>query len=203
VSYANTVTWHVMLPVTVLGSAAVFGTARMLKTDAWPAALDRRMPRLKQARLYWTAMLIVSLIAGPLTIWLAYDRYIALRSPVDRAAVAQAVALVPPEAGVVVTSDLEQYFVRRRVVSSRPDVIQKAGGDFSYFAVNRRSLTPGRRNGPLADVARQDECFIATAERLARDGGTMVMDAGGILVVRFAQMPKLACDLSRVVPAER
>jgi Predicted membrane protein (DUF2079) len=194
VSHAKTVTWHVMLPVTVLGSAAVFGTARMLKTDAWPAALDRRMPRLKQARLYWTAMLIVSLVAGPLTIWLAYDRYIALRSPVDRAAIAQAVALVPPEAGVVVTSDLEQYFVRRRVVSSRPDVIQKAGTDFSYFAVNRGSLTPARRDGPLAGVYRQDECFIATAERLARDGGTMVMDAGGILVVRFAQMPKLNCE---------
>lgn len=203
VSYANTVTWHVMLPVTVLGSAAVFGTARMLKTDAWPAALDRRMPRLKQARLYWTAMLIVSLVAGPLTIWLAHARYIALRSPVDRAAIAQAVALAPADAGVVVTSDLEQYFVRRRVVSSRADVIQKAGGDFSYFVVNRRSLTPGRRDGPLAGVYRQDECFIATAERLAAQGGTKVMDAAGILVVKFEQMPKLACAPSAGVPAER
>lgn len=194
VSYANTVTWHVMLPVTVLGSAAVFGTARILKTDAWPAALDRRMPRLKQVRLYWTAMLIVSLVAGPATIWLAYNRYIALRSPVDLAAVAQAVALVPSGAGVIVTSDLEQYFVRHRVITSRPDVVEQAARDFSYFAVNRRSLTPGRVNGPLAGVAQQDACFIAAAERLAGQGGTQVMDAGGILVVRFDTLPKLNCE---------
>ncbi|HEY2757456.1 MAG TPA: DUF2079 domain-containing protein [Pseudolabrys sp.] len=193
VSYANTVTWHVMLPVTMLGSAAVFGTTRILKTDAWPATLDRRMPRLKQVRLYWTAMLIVSLIAGPATIWLGYSRYIALRSPVDPAAAAQAMALVPADAGVIVTSDLEQYFVRHRVISSRPDVVAQAGGDFSYFAVNRFSLNPGRVNGPLAAVAHQDACFIAAAERLAGQGGAKVMDAGGILVVRFDKLPKLNC----------
>jgi hypothetical protein len=193
VPYANTVTWHVMLPVTVLGSAAVFGTARILKTDAWPAVLDRRMPRLKQVRLYWTAMLIVSLIAGPATIWLAYSRYISLRSPVDQAAAAQAVALVPADAGVIVTSDLEQYFVRHRIISSRPDVVERATGDFSFLAVNRFSLTPGRINGPLALVAQQDACFIAAAEHSAGQGGVTVMDAGGIFVVRFGKLPKLNC----------
>jgi hypothetical protein len=139
-------------------------------------------------------MLIVSLVAGPATIWLAYNRYIALRSPVDLAAVAQAVALVPSGAGVIVTSDLEQYFVRHRVITSRPDVVEQAARDFSYFAVNRRSLTPGRVNGPLAGVAQQDACFIAAAERLAGQGGTQVMDAGGILVVRFDTLPKLNCE---------
>jgi hypothetical protein len=194
VSYANTVTWHVMLPVTVLGSAAVFGTTRILKTDIWPAALDRRMPRLKQVRLYWAAMLIVSLIAGPATIWLAYSRYIVLRSPVDQAAAARAVALVPAGAGVIVTSDLEQYFVRHRVISSRPDVVAQAAGDFSFFAVNRLSLTPNRVNGPLAAIARQDACLITAAEHLAGQGGTMMMNAGGILVVRFDKLPKLNCE---------
>lgn len=193
VSYAKTVTWHVMLPVTVLGSAAVFGTARILKTEAWPRWLDARIERLRLMRLYWTAVLVLSLIAGPLTIWFAYDRYIALASPVDRAAVAQAIALIPPDAGVAVTSDLEQYFTHRRVVSSRPDVLQKAADAFTYAAVNRRSLTPGRGDGPLAQVYNQDKCLIDTAERIARDGG-QVMDAGGILVVKFARMPKLACE---------
>jgi hypothetical protein len=193
VSYAKTVTWHVMLPVTVLGVASVFGTARFLKTAAWPATIDRRIERPRLARLYWTAVLAVSLVAGPLTIWLAYDRYIALRSPVDQAAVAEALALIPPDAGVVTTSDLEQYFVRRRVVTSRPDVFQSATQDFSYFAVNRASLTAGRRDGPLAPVYRQDRCFINVAERLAAEPGGKVMDRGGILVAKFDRAPKLDC----------
>ena len=103
-------------------------------------------------------------------------------------------ALVPSGAGVIVTSDLEQYFVRHRVITSRPDVVEQAARDFSYFAVNRRSLTPGRVNGPLAGVAQQDACFIAAAERLAGQGGTQVMDAGGILVVRFDTLPKMNCE---------
>src|SRR6201999_1587450 len=102
-----------------------------------------------------------SLVAGPATVWLAYDRYIALGSPVDQTAVAQAVRLVPSGAGVIVTSDLEQYFVRHRVITSRGDIVRQAARDFSYFAVNRRSLTPGRVNSLLTGVARQDSCFIA------------------------------------------
>lgn len=193
VSYAKLVTWHVMLPVTVLGVAAVFGTARMLATARWPAALDRRIARSRVMRMYWTAMLCVSLIAGPLTIWMAYDRYIALRSPVDRVAVAKALNVIPAQVGVAVTSDLEQYFARRGVVSSRPDVLGLAAADFTYAAVNRRAITPGRRDGPLAGVTLQDECLIAVAEGLARAGGA-VMDEGGILVVKFAAMPKLDCQ---------
>lgn len=192
VSYAKTVTWHVMLPVTVLGVAAVYGSARFLTTRAWPAALDARFTRAHVLRRYWTAVLVASLIAGPATIWIAYDRYIALASPVDRAAIARALSLVPAEAGVATTSDLEQYFVRRRVLSSRADVLGKAPEAFTYAVVNRASLTPGRRNGPLAGVAQQDACIIAAAEDVARAGGA-VMDEGGILVVRFARMPKLRC----------
>lgn len=194
VSYANTVTWHVMLPVTALAAASVFGTARILVAKHWPAALDARVARPLLMRRYWTAVLAVSLIAGPATIGVAYSRYIALRSPVDRAAVAQAIKLIPPDAGVATTSDIEQYFVRRRVVSSRPDVLAMAAGDFTVIAVNRRSLTPGRRDGPLAGVYRQDQCLIETAKRAARDGGKQVMDTGGILVVQVPRMPKLACN---------
>ncbi|MFN3659427.1 MAG: DUF2079 domain-containing protein [Pseudolabrys sp.] len=192
VSYAKTVTWHVMLPVTVLGVASVYGSARILTTRYWPAAFDARFTRARLLRGYWTAVLAVSLIAGPATIWVAYDRYIALASPVDRAAIARAQALVPPEAGVVVTSDVEQYFVRRRVVTSRPEIVGVRPDAFTYAVVNRRSLTPGRREGPLAGVARQDACLIATAEQMARAGGAL-MDEGGILVVRAARMPKPEC----------
>ena len=192
VSYAKLVTWHVMLPVTVLGLCATFGTARILATTHWPAALDARLARPKLVRLYWTAMLCINLIAGPVTIWLAYDRYIALASPVDQAAVAKALTLIPKEAGLAVTGDLEQYFARRAVMSSKPDVLGLAAAKFTYAAVNRRGVTPGRRDGPLAVVTRQDECLIAVAEGVARAGGA-VMDEGGILVVRFAAMPKLAC----------
>lgn len=194
VAYAKTVTWHVMLPVTVLGAAAVFGTARILVTTWWPAALDKRFTRPFLVRRYWTAVLIVSMVAGPATIWLAHDRYIALRSDVDRAAIARAQALVPPEAGVATTSDIEQYFVRRRVMTSRLDVLRQAPAAFTYIAVNRRALTPARRDGALGPVYRQDECIIATAERAARDGGRVAMDEAGILVVQVPRMPKLACD---------
>jgi hypothetical protein len=72
-------------------------------------------------------------------------------------------------------------------------VLRKAGADFSYFAVNRRSLTEGRRNGPLAPTYRQDRCIIDAAEGAAGAGGKTVMDSGGILVVQFAQMPALEC----------
>jgi hypothetical protein len=134
----------------------------------------------------------LSLIAGPLTIWLAYDRYIALRSSVDQAAIAEALATVPSGAGVVVTSDLEQYFVRF-IVTSRLDVSIKAPGGFSYFVVNRRVLTDRRRNGPLAEVTKQDECFIKAAESVARDGGKVLMDKNDILVAQFVRMPRLDC----------
>jgi uncharacterized membrane protein len=192
VSYAKTVTWHVMLPVTVLALGAAFGTARILTMQKWPAALDARIGRERLVRGYWTGVLVVSLIAGPLTIWVAYDRYIALRSSVDRAAIAEALATVPPGAGVVVTSDLEQYFVRF-IVTSRLDVSIKAAGDFSYFVVNRRVLTDRRRNGPLAEVTKQDECFIKAAEGVARDGGKILMDKNDILVAQFVRMPPLDC----------
>jgi uncharacterized membrane protein len=178
VPYAKLVTWHVMLPVTVLAMCAAFGTARISR------------PQLM--RRYWTAVLCISLIAGPATIYLAYARYIALASEVDRAAVARAIALIPKDAGVAVTSDLEQYFVRRAVVSSRPDVLTMAAGKFTYAAVNRNALTPARREGPLAGVTQQDVCLISIAERVAGAGGK-VMDAGGILVVKFDRMPKLEC----------
>ena len=194
VSYAKLVTWHVMLPVTVLGAAAVFGSARFLATKYWPAALDARFMRPVLLRRYWTAVLIVSVVAGPLTIWLAHDRYIALRSDVDRAAIGRAQALVSPEAGVAATSDIEQYFVRRRVMTSRLDVVRQVPGAFTTIAVNRRALTPARRDGPLGPVYRQDECLIATAERAAREGAKTVMDDAGILVVQVPRMPKLACD---------
>ena len=71
--------------------------------------------------------------------------------------------------------------------------MQKAGADFSYFVLNRRSLTEARRDGPLASVYRLDRCLIQAAEGVARAGGKMLMDSGGILVVQFAQMPKLEC----------
>ena len=174
VPYAKLVTWHVMLPVTVLGVCATFGTLRIARPE-----LMRR---------YWTAVLCVSLIAGPATIYLLYSRYIALASVVDRAAVAQAIALIPKDAGVAVTSDLEQYFARRAIVSSRPDVLNTAAHEFTYAAVNRNALTPARRDGPLAFVTRQDACLVALAERVAQAGGA-VMDAGGILVVKFPRMP--------------
>lgn len=179
VSYAKLVTWHVMLPVTVLAVCAAFGTARIA-----------RPPLMRR---YWTVVLCVSLIAGPATIYLAYARYIALASDVDRAAVARAIALIPKDTGVALTSDLEQYFARRAVMSSRPDVLTMAPGKFTYAAVNRNALTQGRRDGPLVGVTQQDACLVAVAERVAREGGK-VMDEGGILVVKFDKMPKLECQ---------
>jgi hypothetical protein len=194
VSYANTITWHAMLPVTVLGSASVFGTIRILSTRVWPAWLDRRVPRPLLLQRYWAAMLCLSLVAGSATILIAYHRYDALRSPVDQAAVAQARAMVPPDAGVVTTGDLEQYFTRRRVLTARADVLQRASREFSYFVLNRRSLTPARIDGPLAASTRQDACFITTADRAIADGRAQkLMDQAGILVVHFDQLPPLNC----------
>jgi hypothetical protein len=194
VSYANTLTWHVMLPVTVLGSAAVFGTARILSTCAWPAALDRRIARPLLMRRYWTAMLCASLLAGPASILLAYHRYDALKSPVDQAAVAEAQKIVGPDAGVVTTGDLEQYFTRRRVVTSRLDVLRKASAEFSYFVLNRRSITPARLNGTLSASTRQDACLIAIADRAVAAGAAQkLLDRDGILAVRFDKLPPLDC----------
>lgn len=194
VPQANTVSWHIMLPVTVLALGAVWGTARILITKCWPAWLDARLPREQLMRRYWMAVLAASVIAGPLTVYLAYDRYAALRSPIDQAAVAQALALIPGDAGVATTTDLEQYFVRRRVVTANAYVLQHAAADFSYLVVNRNGFTPGRLGGKLADALRQDRCFVEAAEQLARDGGKIVIDRGGILAVGFSKLPTPLCQ---------
>lgn len=194
VSYANTLTWHVMLPVTVLGSASVFGTARIVATKAWPAWLDQRVPRPALLRRYWMAMLCVSLLAGPATILIAYQRYDALRTSVDQIAVAQARAIVGADAGIVTTGDLAQYFTRRRIVTASLRVLLLASRDFSYFVLNRRSLTPARLNGPLAASAHQDACFIANADHAVAAGQAQkLLDRDGILVVHFNKLPPLDC----------
>jgi hypothetical protein len=138
--------------------------------------------------------LIVSLLAAPLTLWIAYDRYIVLRVTVDQGAVATALKLIPAEAGVIVTSDLDQYFVRRRVVTNKLDVVRQAPSEFSYFAVNRRALTPERASGINANANRIDQCFVNAAEQSARSGGKIVLDSGGILVVQTPQLPPLICS---------
>ena len=140
-------------------------------------------------------VLAVSLIAGPLTIWLAYDRYIVLRTDVDRHAVTRAQALIPPDAGVATTSDVEQYFTHRRLVTADPFILRKAAGEFSYFVVNRRVLTGPRQQGlNMSLVSARDRCMIDGAESLARVGGKMFVDSRGLLAVQFAQLPAMNCD---------
>lgn len=193
ISWANTVTWHVMLPVTVLGVASVFGTARFLEPRDRPGRLGGLERRAQSIRRYWAAVLAASAIAGPLTIYIAYDRYIALATPIDREAIAQAQSLVPPDAGVAVTTDLEQYFTRRLIMSSRADVINATVEKFRFAVVNRRALTEARREGPGAIMYRKDQCLIDTVENAIKTGARAVMDRGGILVVQFERMPRLAC----------
>jgi hypothetical protein len=193
VSYAKSVTWHVFLPITVMAAAAVFGSARFLVSRYWPAGLDAWMPRAIQLRRFWSAALITSLLAGPATLYVAYDRFIALASPVDQAAVTKARALIPLNAGVAVTADLEQYFTRRPIYSASLDVMAKAPDEFQHFVVNRRGLTPGRRNGSLAVRTAQDACIIAAAEKAAREGGKVVLDENGILAVNVPKLPKIDC----------
>jgi hypothetical protein len=94
---------------------------------------------------------------------------------------------------VLTTSDVEQYFTRRRIVSSNLKAIRIAKADFSYLVVNRHSLTPGRLNGPLAGVAAEDRCLVDTAEGLINTEGSEVLIHDGILVVRFAPPLHLAC----------
>lgn len=194
VSYANTLTWHVMLPVTVLGSASVFGSARILTARFWPSKLDRLMPRPALLRRYWMAMLCISLIAGPATILIAYQRYDALGTSVDRAAIAQAPTLVGSDAGIVTTSDLAQYFTRRRILTANVAILNRASRDFSYFVLNRRALTPARLTGPLAATAHEDACLIANADRAVAAGRAQkLLDRDGILVVHFDKVPPIDC----------
>ena len=195
VPQANLVSWHIMLPVTVLGSASVFGASRFLGSKTWPQWLDRRMARTRQLRLFSTVVLAVNFIAGPLTIGVAYYRYVAFRTEIDRPAVARAFKLIPSDADVAATSDLEQYFARRRVVTSRTVILRNAPGDSSYLVVNRRVLTERRwQDSNMASVSAQDRCLIDTAESLKRAGGKVLVDSGGILAVQFTQEPAMACD---------
>jgi hypothetical protein len=80
------------------------------------------------------------------------------------------------------------------VVTSRPDVLARAGRDFSYFVLNRRSLTKARPEGPLAGSTQQDACFIAAADRAVAQGTAQkLLDRDGILVVHFDTPPQLDC----------
>jgi len=196
VQWATTGTWHVMLPVTVLGIASVFGSARFLflRSQGVLAALDRRIDRARLIRLYWTAGLLASLLAGPATLWLAYGRYVAQAVPIDRAALAAAVKIVPPNAGIATTGDLDQYFAHRKIVTVQLAVLRKTPADFSYLAVNRRALIAARREGRAEPAYRRDQCFIRMAEKIAETKQAVVFDQGGLLLVRLSQLPDVACD---------
>lgn len=196
VPWATTGTWHVILPVTVLGIASVFGTAHFLRLRSGRAiaALDRRFDRARLIRFYWTAALAASLLACPSTLWLAYTRYVAQAVPVDRAALAAAIKLVPPDAGIVTTSDLDQYFAHRKIVTTQPKLLRKTPSDFSYLAVNRQTLTVARRESKAIGGYRSDQCLIATADKIAESKSAVVLDRGGLLIVRLSQLPDVACD---------
>jgi hypothetical protein len=188
VPWATTGTWHVMLPVTVLGIASVFGTAQFL------APPDRRIDRARLIRLYWTAVLLASLLAGPATLWFAYSRYVAQAVPVDRAALAAAIKLVPPDIGIATTNDLDQYFAHRKIVTTRPNLLRKTPADFSYLAVNRQALIAVRQAGKAIDSYRSDQCLIKIAEKIAATKSAIVLDQGGIIVVQISQLPNVECD---------
>lgn len=191
VPWATTGTWHVMLPVAVLGVASVFGTARFLATASDDAS---RRQRRRWIVLYWRLALAGSLLLGPATLWLAHSRYIVQAVPIDRAALAQAVKLVPPQAGIVTTSDLDQYFAHRVAVTARPPLVFKYPSDFAYLAVNRRVLVPARLATKADDEYYRDACLIDLAQKIAQAPGATVLDRGGILVVRLKPpLPETKC----------
>lgn len=192
VPWATTGTWHVMLPVTVLGIASVFGTRR-LRERGVQLALAGRSSFLRLLRLYWRLALVGSLLAGPATLWLAYGRYVAQAVPVDHAALAQLIKLVPPDVGLATTADLDQYFAHRKIVTTRLNLLRKTPTDFSYVAINRQTLIAARREGKAADGFRADQCMIAIAEKMAETKSNVVFDQGGLLLVTVSTLPAVAC----------
>lgn len=195
VIWATTGTWHVMLPVTVLGIASVFGSAQFLTFPAQSilAAIDRRIGRARFVRLYWYTGLILSLLAGPATLWLAYSRYIVHAVPIDRAALAAAIKLVPTDAGIATTNDLDQYFAHRRIVTTRLNLLQKTPADFSYLLVNRNALISVRKDGNALGGYLSDKCLIAIAEKVAEKRSAIVLDQGELLMVKLDSVPAVDC----------
>lgn len=191
VAWATTGTWHVMLPVAVLGIASVFGTQRFLAgaPSGVMVGLDRRWV----ATFYWRLALALSLIAGPATLWLAYSRYIAQAVPIDRAALAEAVKLVPPQAGIITSNDLDQYFAHRKIVTTRPILLRKTSSDFSYIAVNRNAVLAARHQGKARESLDNDICLIEIAETAAKTKGAVVLDRGRLLVVKLSGQPIVDC----------
>lgn len=190
VPWATTGTWHVMLPVAVLGIASVFGTARILSSQSWLFSPDRA----RLVRLYWRFGLVASVVLGPTALWLAYSRYIAQAIPVDRAALTALIELVPPEVGLATTADLDQYFAHRKIVTTRPYLVQKTPTDFAYIAINRQAVIAARREGKAADGLRSDQCMIKLAEKIAENNSDVVFEQGGLLLVKLTKLPDVACD---------
>ena len=185
VSHATTSSWHIMLPVTVLGIASVYGTARFqaLASSGALAGVDRLIPRARLIRLYWGAAMAAALIAGPADLWIKYGRWSAHGVQVDRVAVAAALELVPPAAGVVATNDIAQFFAHRKYLRSS---LRKGEAVFGYLATNRHAVTLLRHHA-------NDKCLIAMAEQLARRDGALLLDRGGILLVRLPAKAELEC----------
>ena len=117
----------------------------------WLAALDRRIDRARLIRLYWTAALLGSVLAGPATLWLAHSRYVAQAVPVDRAALAAAVKLVPSDAGIAATSDLDPYFAPSQ---DRHHAAQSAAQDAHGFLLSRGQSPGADRCAPGRPRAR-------------------------------------------------
>ena len=196
-----------MLPVTVLGVASVYGTARILRTRFWPAALDKRVARLPLMRRYWTTESGRSLIAGPATtIGAAYHRYDrACAPPVDQG------TLSPRRARLSSGADAGHRDHQR----PRSSILRTAGSgsyasgmllfekvqaaDFTYsqrstdaLADRQRAATdqarrPTAHEDRLSSSTTAERAVAATARR------SSLLDRGGILVVQFARMPKLDC----------
>lgn len=183
IPYATTASWHMMLPVTVLGIASVFGTARILSLNS-TGALAWLALRPQLIRFYWIMVIIAALIAGPLDLWIKYGRWSKYGVEVDQAAIADAIRLVPPDAGVVATKDLEQFFMRRKYISS---VVWKGEKVFSYLVINRHAITDFRNH-------KSDRCLIAAAEQIAHADGITLVDRGGILAVQLPVNVDLECN---------
>jgi uncharacterized membrane protein len=173
IQHAHLTSWHVLPTLATLGVLATIGSHQIVRRN-WLSA--------RTVRFYWITVAAAALLLAPVDLFIKHRRLVQMGSNVDQSAIAEAVALIPADAHVATTTDLEQYLSHRRVIFTtlhQPDI--------DYVVLNAGALSENRAEA-IRNVYEGDLALTRTMdEKLRQHTASLMFDARGIRVLRLGR----------------